>query len=193
MTASLDELLALLNSGEGAAVEEAFRHFEPFLRQVVRRHLPANLRHRFDSEDVVQSVWRSLLQGFQKNGRRFVDVDHLRAFLIHATRNRLVDRVRQHAPSVERERPLTHVSATELPTAREPRPSQQMQEAELWQRVLTLCPPEHQYVVRLKRDGCSLDEIAEQCGLHRDSVRRVLRTLARRLAFQPGAAPDAAE
>jgi RNA polymerase sigma-70 factor (ECF subfamily) len=189
VTDSPEKLLALLRSGDPAAVEETFRRFEPFLRQVVRRHLPTGLRTRFDSEDVVQSVWRSFLQGFQQSGRRFADVDHLRAFLIHATRNRLIDRVRQHGPAVEREQRLTDACQTELP-AREPRPSHHMREAELWQRVLALCPAEHRELIRLKRDGYSLEEIAQRCGLHRDSVRRVLRGLARRLAFEPALAPD---
>jgi hypothetical protein len=42
--------------------------------------------------------------------------------------------------------------------------------------------------VRLKRDGLSLDEIALRVGLHPDSVRRVLRALARRVAFRQSAA-----
>ena len=58
---------------------------------------------------------------------------------------------------------------------------QYVQREELWQRLLALCPPEHQELMRLKRDGLSLDEIAVQTGLHRDSVRRILRTLARPL------------
>jgi RNA polymerase sigma-70 factor (ECF subfamily) len=151
--------------------------------------LPPGLRARFDSEDVVQSVWRSLLQGFKQSGRRFADVDHLRAFLIHATRNRLLDRVRQHGRSVRRERPLTDLAVADLPTTREPRPSQRLQGEEMWERVLTLCPPEHLELVRLKRDGFSVDEIATRCGLHRDSIRRVLRTLARRLAFRYRTSP----
>jgi hypothetical protein len=38
--------------------------------------------------------------------------------------------------------------------------------------------------VVLRRQGHSLAEIAGQTGLHPDSVRRVLRTLARQLAFK---------
>jgi len=53
---SLDALLAKLNSGDARAAEEAFVAYEPYLRKVVRRLLPARLRTKFDSVDVVQSV-----------------------------------------------------------------------------------------------------------------------------------------
>ena len=35
----------------------------------------------------------------------------------------------------------------------------------------------------LKRNGYSLGNIVVRTGLHTDSIRRILRTLARRLAF----------
>jgi RNA polymerase sigma-70 factor (ECF subfamily) len=50
--------------------------------------------------------------------------------------------------------------------------------------MLALCPAEHQEVLRLKRQGLLLTEIADRTGLHEGSVRRILRTLARRLALQ---------
>jgi RNA polymerase sigma-70 factor (ECF subfamily) len=55
------------------------------------------------------------------------------------------------------------------------------QAEELWQRMLALCPPAHQQVLHLKREGLPLEEIAERTGLHVGSIRRILRTLARRL------------
>jgi DNA-binding IclR family transcriptional regulator len=38
--------------------------------------------------------------------------------------------------------------------------------------------------LQLRRDGYLLTEIAERTGLHCDSIRRILRTLARQLAFR---------
>jgi RNA polymerase sigma-70 factor (ECF subfamily) len=61
------------------------------------------------------------------------------------------------------------------------RPSQVAQADELWQRMLRLCPPAHHELLRLKRQGCSLAEIAERTGLHESSVRRILYELARRI------------
>src|SRR5215472_10438602 len=106
MNDSLDELLAQLSTGDMVAAGQLFLAFEPYLRKAVRRHFPANLRSKFDSADILQSVWADVLRGFRKAGWRFTDASHLRGFLFVATRNRLVDRVRQHQKAVRREEPL---------------------------------------------------------------------------------------
>src|SRR5258708_3187038 len=103
---SLDALLDKLCSGDMAAAEQVFLAYEPYLRKVVRRQLPARMRCKFDSIDVVQSVWRDMLHGFREAGWRFTNSNQLRAFLVKATRNRFIDRYRQHSTAVEREQPL---------------------------------------------------------------------------------------
>lgn len=190
----LDGLLEKLSSGDPAAAEQAFLAYEPYLRLVVRRQLPAWLRPKFDSVDVVQSVWADLLDGFRTAGWRFADSDHLRAFLVKVTRNRFIDRLRQHERAREREQPLYESTASEGATAHDPRPSQIAQAEDLWQQMLALCSPSHQEVLRLKREGLTLDEIAARTGMHPSSIRRILYDLARRLrARQQPAAPSPGE
>ena len=48
--------------------------------------------------------------------------------------------------------------------------------------MLTLCPVSHRDLLLMRRQGCSLAEIAQRTGLHESSVRRILYDLARRLA-----------
>src|SRR5688572_24090788 len=103
---SLDALLARLNSGDDAAAEQAFVAYEPYLRKVVRRLLPAALRAKFDSIDIVHSVYGDVLGAFRSGGMRFGTVAQLRAFLVKATRNRFIDRVRQHRTAIRVEQPL---------------------------------------------------------------------------------------
>jgi RNA polymerase sigma-70 factor (ECF subfamily) len=181
MNEPLDDLLVQLCSGDLAAAEQVFRTYEPYLRKVVRRRLPAPLRAKFDSVDILQSVWADVFRSFRDAGRRFVDADHLRAFLFIATRNRLIDRIRQHQRAVDREEPLGD-GARSLPSPK-PRPSEIAQAGDVWERILSCCPPEHHPIVRLRRQGFSLEEIGERTSRHPDSVRRILRSLARRLAF----------
>jgi RNA polymerase sigma-70 factor (ECF subfamily) len=188
----LENLLEQLNQGDAAAAGELFLAFEPYLRKAVRRRFPTTFRAKFDSSDILQSVWADVLRGFRRGGRRFVDVDHLRGFLFIATRNRLIDRLRQHQESVERERPLFQGPEQEHPLTPQPRPSEVAEVDDLWQRLLDLCPQAHRPLLILKRQGFSLAEIAARTGLHRDSVRRILRTLARRLAFQQNPRPKKA-
>jgi RNA polymerase sigma factor (sigma-70 family) len=177
-------LLEKLNSGDTAAAEEAFRAYGPYLRMIVRRQFSPRIRAKFDSVDVLQSVWAALLRGRQKGHWHFDDAAHLRAFLVKATRNHFLKHLRRHKTALERERPLAECNPDRLPPSSEPRPSQIAQAGELWERLLALCPPAHREILTLKEQGLSLDEIAARTGLHKGSVRRILYDLARRFACQ---------
>jgi RNA polymerase sigma-70 factor (ECF subfamily) len=185
----LDLVLQQLCSGDTDAAERVFREYEPFLRKVVRRHLHPRLRVKFDSADVVQSIWADLLVGFRGARWTFTSAAQLRAFLIKATHNRFLDRVRQSNPSLAREQPLELTAAERLPPAADARPSEMAQADDVWEKLLALCPPDHHEVLRLRRQGLSRGEIAARTGLHEGSVRRILRRVARQFAFA-GPLPD---
>jgi RNA polymerase sigma factor (sigma-70 family) len=180
-TDALENLLAELASGDDAAIEQAFVAFEPYLRMVVRRQLSADLRAKFDSVDIIQSVWVHILDGFREAGWRFENPAQLRAFLVRVTQNRFLDRVRQHQRKLRRERTLTPAGWDSLPSPRQPEPSEEAQAAELWERMVALCPPAHRPLLEFKRQGLSLAEIAARTGLHPSSVRRILYDLAKHL------------
>lgn len=182
---SLDSLLQKLNGCDDLAAEQAFVMYEPYLRKVVRRLLPARLRSKFDSIDVVQSVYGDVLSAFRSGGMRFTSVPQLRAFLIKATRNRFIDRLRQNQTAARLERPLADTEPLGLPVSPRPRPSEVAVVAELWQRMLDLCPPEHRRLLNLRRGGATAREIAAEVGIHEGSVRRVLRDLSIRMACSP--------
>jgi RNA polymerase sigma factor (sigma-70 family) len=179
---SLADVIDKLCRGDQGAAEKVFRAYEPFLRQVVRRQLGPNLRAKFDSVDIVQSVWADLLQGFRASAWSFHDTDRLKAFLVTATRHRFLDRARRHRAAAN-----TEVSGgvgsrldEEVPST-QPRPSQVLQADELWNRMLTECRPAHRELLLLKREGFTIAEIASRTGLHEDSIRRILRDLACRI------------
>jgi RNA polymerase sigma factor (sigma-70 family) len=180
----LQGLLQILSSGDHAAAQRAYAEYEPYLRKVVRRQLPSRLRAKFDSSDVVQSVWASLLGDVRRAGWRFPDAAHLRAFLVKATRNRFIDRLRQHKTALRLEQPLEKTHPEEMPPSSAPRPSEVAQAGELWDKMMTLCPPPHRQILELRRQRLSLKEIADRTGLHEGSVRRILRKLSRQLAME---------
>jgi RNA polymerase sigma-70 factor (ECF subfamily) len=188
---SLDALLDKLNGGDDGAADQVFLAYEPYLRKVVRRLLPAELRAKFDSIDVLQSVCGDVLVAFRAGGMRFNTAAQLRAFLIKATRNRFIDRVRQHQTAVRLERPLGDTEPRGMPRSTQPRPSESAAAEELWQRLLAMCPPEHHRLLRLRRSGATAGEIAAEVGMHEGSVRRVLRDLSVRLACAPAPAAPA--
>lgn len=179
-TENVESLLAKLSSGDSAAAEEVFRTYEPYLRVVVRRLLPARLRPKFDSVDVVQSVWVDVLHGLREANWQFKTAAELRAFLVKVTRNRFIDRIRQQRVPLKHQQALDEEVAT-VP-APEERPSEVVQARELWEQMVSICPPAHRDLLELKRQGHGLAEIAARTGLHESSVRRILYDLARRLA-----------
>jgi RNA polymerase sigma-70 factor (ECF subfamily) len=179
----LDLLLERLARGDAAAAEQVLAAYEPYLRALVRRALPGRLRAKFDSIDVVQSVWVHVLRALRAGAWEVGDRARLRALLATVARRRLVSRYRHHRTALEREQP-GGAEPDGLPAPHQARPSEVAQAGELWERMLALCPPEHHELLRLRRQGLLLDEIAARTGMHEGSVRRVLRRLARQLALE---------
>ena len=182
----IGELLGRVRVGDEAAAGELVRAFEPFLRGLVSRRLPDGARGRFDSADVVQSAWASLLGGLRDGRWQFADAAHLRGFLARVALCRLYDRARSALAQTGREEPLGE-RAGDLPGG-EHRPSEHARAGAAWDALLAACPPEHRPILHLRRLGHSCEEIGSRTGLHPGSVRRVLRHLARRVAFD-GADP----
>ncbi len=177
-----DELLERLARGEVAVAEELHAAYAAYLRTVIRRQLPGRLRTRFDSADVVQSVWVHVVRRLASSGWQVRNEFQLRALLAVIARRRLVSRARTHARTVPEENDGS-AALEARPAKGEPRPSEVAQAEELWERMLTLCPPEHHAILRLRREGLTLSEIAARTGLHEGSIRRILRRLARELAL----------
>lgn len=189
MTADTDDLLERLARGEVGAAEELFTAYAPYLRAVVRRQMASRLRAKFDSADVVQSVWVQVVRQLRRDGWRVGTEAELRALLATIARRRLIGRVRKDGRAADAETPDPVAVAT-APAHGEARPSQAAQAGDLWDKLLRLCPPEHHAVLRLRWDGLQLAEIAARTGLHEGSVRRILRNLFRDLARTEGGLPD---
>jgi RNA polymerase sigma-70 factor (ECF subfamily) len=185
-TAPLETLLEKLAIGDSDAAERVFRDYEPFLRAMVRRRLTPMLRAKFDSMDVVQSVWADVLEGYRKAGWQFSDQAHLRAFLARVTYNHFANLCRRNRAALEHEQAFREEGWPAEPATAQPRPSQVAQADELWNTLMDLCPPAHRAILELKGQGVPLAEIAERTGFHESSVRRILYDLAKRLAAARG-------
>jgi RNA polymerase sigma-70 factor (ECF subfamily) len=183
----LETLLRQMRAGDPRAAEQVLLAHEPLLRLIVRRHLSRRLRAKFDSLDVVQSVWVRVLHDFRQGGCRLESTAHLRNFLVRLTRNALTDRLRHYRASLAREQERAEDGAANLAAADQPRPSEVAQANELWRNLLAVCPPAHHELLRLRQQGLPIAAVAARTGLHEGSVRRILRQLARRLAFPAGA------
>jgi RNA polymerase sigma-70 factor (ECF subfamily) len=188
MAAPLESLLERLNAGDESAISELFEQHTPYLRVVISRYLSGRLRAKFDTADVLQSVWVDLVRGIRERSWRFETAEQLRHFLTTITRNRFLNRIRHLRRSLETETSLPQ-SAEQSPVCEEPHPSEIAQANDLWQRLLQTCPPEYHSLLRLRRDGLSPEEIGQHVGMHPGSVRRILSSLARRLASRERVQP----
>jgi RNA polymerase sigma factor (sigma-70 family) len=177
-----DALIDQLARGDMRAAGALFDQYAPYLRALVRRQLSDQLRAKFDSTDVVQSVWVQVVRRLGRDGWTVDDEARLRALLATIARRRLLTRVRQLGPDAAG--PPTGEEAEAVPDATQTRPSEVVQAEELWDTMLEMCPTEHHPVLLLRREGLPLTEIAARTGLHEGSVRRILRRLARELAMR---------
>jgi len=182
MEDSLDALLARVNAGDELAVKHMFFAFEPYMRMVIRRRISGPLRAKFDSADIVQSVWADFVDGMHEAKWTFDNLNQFRAFLVKMARNRLVDRLRTYRESLRRETALRTDSIEALTVDPCPRVSENFYADELWQQMVQACPAAHYELLMLKRQGASIAEIAKRTQLHQSSVRRILYDIARRVA-----------
>lgn len=182
MNDPLNILLDKLVHGDDAAASEVFVKYEPFLRMVVRKNLTPTLRTKFDSMDIVQSVWADLVHGFRDAGWRFTDVQHLQAFLVQLTKHRFIDRLRRHRTAMTLEKRYDQTRWENALLANDPRPDDFAQAEDLWKSIMRICPPEHREILQMKREGAANAEVAAQTGLHEGSVRRILCNVAQKLA-----------
>lgn len=188
-----DNLLEQLGNGDAEAAERVFRDYEPYLRMIVRRKLTPSLRSKFDSIDIVQSVWTHILEDFNAEGWRFRDSNHLRAFLARSTYNRFIDHCRRHRRELQLQHSPGSEEAFDYPDTRETRPSELAQADDLWKLLVKTCNPNHLHILELKRRGASLAEIAAKTGMHSSSIRRILYDLARRMAAPEGLASPSSD
>lgn len=185
LTPSVVELLIQrLNQGDTQAAEQLFIQFEPYLRMAVRRRIQPRYRAKFDSADIVQSVWANLLIDLRQSHRQFDNETHVRNFLNRVVLNKFNDRYRQHRREVEAQKALGESEMAALPSFDQARPSQVAQHDELWDQILQACPARHHQVLHLRREGLRHKEIAERTGLHASSVRRIFYEIAKQLKQQ---------
>jgi RNA polymerase sigma-70 factor (ECF subfamily) len=104
--------------------------------------------------------------------------------MVKVTRNRLVNRAERAA--LEADHAAAQKRQGHPDVSKEPAPADVVAAEDTWQRLLALCPPAHRDLLRLKRDGVSLDEIAARTGLHKSSVRRILYDLMHQFLARPG-------
>lgn len=186
----MESTIDLNDLSNDGALEQTFVQFEAYLRMTVRRQFSAAARAKFDSTDVVQTLWADLLDEARRHGRKFQSQEDLRRFLVKAARNRFIDNIRRHKTAIHREESMNPDELQRLTQRNCATPSESVHAEDVWNKMLSLCSPRHRELLTLRRQGLTSEEIARRTGMNDGSVRRVLCDLARRMASTSDGGPD---
>lgn len=170
-------LLDRARAGDGSARGQLVRRVEPLLRRFAHGRIPALLRHREDTADLVQHTWALVLERLdgieaREPGAFFA---YLRTVLINALRESL----RREAaapvavPAEQAEATLAMLPAAEVDPV----------DWIAYEQSLATLAPEHRGLVLMRFEfGMSYVEIAAEIGESADGVRMKLQRAIARMA-----------
>jgi RNA polymerase sigma factor (sigma-70 family) len=175
------DLIARVQAGDGDAAQQLYAEYGPHLLRAVRRRLHQRLRQKFDSLDFTQDVWASF---FVDNAGRFEisSPAQLANLLTTMARNKVAEMTRQrlmrHKHNINRELALDGIAGggDSFPAA-QPTPSQIVIGKEAWDQMLAGQPPVYRRILLLLRQGMNQDTIAEELGISKKMVQRVIRKI----------------
>jgi RNA polymerase sigma-70 factor (ECF subfamily) len=140
------------------------------------------MRSKFDSQDFVQDMWASFFTNIAQISR-FSTEEELIGFLIRIAGNKVADEYRKRFKTekhdINRERYLGDAfsSLTFEVVSPDPSPSAEAIANERWDQMLDRMPPVYKQILQLRRDGATMQEIADQIKVSERTVRRILKNL----------------
>lgn len=177
-------LMQRLHGGDHSAATAIYVRYADKLLGLARRQTPADLRMRFDPEDVVQSVFRTFFRRAAQGAYAVPAGDDLwKLFLVISLNKirRLGEFHRSGKRNVSRSSELTDpMSPKGEPLAEDSMRILEMTIVE----ILAESPDHVQQMVRLRIEGCEVAEIATRTGRSKRSVERVLQNFRESLARQ---------
>lgn len=192
------DLMARIKEGDQQAAWQLLDEYGTYLLHVIRRHLPAQLRSKYDSTDFFQNVWASF---FRKPDvfQRFDGPKDLLNYLRGMARNKLTMESRRRfgtakydvtrEASLDDPRPETSRTETmpslEPADSRQPAPSYVAMVREQWNQWMAKQSPQNQQIVDLRFRGASFDEIASQLKINERTARRIIDSLIHELSPAP--------
>lgn len=174
-----DSLFSRAKEGDQAAWEDLVAHCYERVRRVVRRNLDRPMRTLYDSTDIANDVFTSLVAECDRFN--FATIDELRAYLIDAAKKKVIDTYRrQHCGrrDVTKRRSIESpgdTSATFEPIGRDPTPSQNAVADEARELILSGETGLDQEILRLKAESFSNEEAAHRTGTHLRKVQRLVK------------------
>jgi len=181
---SSSDLIERWRDGDADAAALLYERYTNQLAQLVRNHLNQKLATRFDPEDVVQSVMRSMFRRTQAGSFEFDEDDDVWKLLVTIALNKVRNKARFNRAAKRDARRETSLNATEnsdewlVPKlGRVPDASTAVEFADLLEQF----EPRERDLLRLRLEGYSQDEIAEELGVTDRTIRRLLSRIRERL------------
>lgn len=176
------DLMDQVSQGSEEAAWQLVEQYGERVQRVVRCLLNRRLRSKFDSMDFVQLVWSSL---FRAKGSldRFDRPEELAAFLMTMARNKVGMEVRRRLMTtkynVNRETSLEtgkHGVQVEI-SGSTPEPIEVAIARERWEGIVEERPEQHRLIIKLRLQGYTHQQIADQADISERTVRRFLQKL----------------
>ena len=192
-TTQFEHLIDEVAAGSEAAVWQLAETYTPYIIRAVRLSLPPKLRQKFDSQDIAQTLWASILLG-GTDLHRLKSPENLIAFLARAAKNKVIDETRRfHTQkyNVAREEPLdsslaaAHRRVNYQPGplhSREPTPSKQISVRERWDRLVANASERDRQILKMRIAGRSFDDISVQVHVSSMTARRAIERLVTQLS-----------
>jgi RNA polymerase sigma factor (sigma-70 family) len=182
LTPEFRALLGRIKEGSQEAVQEFLQRYERPLYKVIRKRLAQRLRRQFDSDDLLQEVWKSFF-ALSPAELQFDTPEQLQAFLIEMACNKVVDAFRHRLETGKCNINMEHsldgsaggtVKGIAAPT---PTPSAVVMAEEEWERLIRNQPAHYRQILIGLRQGKTHQEIARELGVNERTVRRLVDKL----------------
>jgi RNA polymerase sigma-70 factor (ECF subfamily) len=194
VTAEFDQLMAAVRAGSEDAIWQLAETYTPYIIRAARVSLDRGVRSKLDSQDLVQTLWKSLLLK-RADLSRLKTPEELVAFLVRATKNKAIDKMRHfrtQGRDIRRETQLqncgtapndavVHRKRNEL-QARDPSPSSIAMVRERWKQIVSTASARDRQIYELRRNGAEFKTISIQLRIDESTARRVIQRLIEQLS-----------
>jgi RNA polymerase sigma-70 factor, ECF subfamily len=192
MSNSFVEFLEQLHShDDDAAARELFARFAHQLIALAQRHIGAELRHKVEAEDIVQSTYKSFFGRYGDGNLEVVNWNSLWGLLTLITVRKCAERAAYHRAECRdatRELSLAegHAARWQDPLGREPTPQEAAMLNETLHQLLADLDEEDRPILDLSLQGYSTREISERLGRAERTVRLLREGIRHRLERMQG-------
>lgn len=178
------QLMERLHGGDRDAATEIYTRYANRLLGVAQRNTPADLRTRFDPEDVVQSVFRTFFRRAEAGAYSVPEGDDLWKLFLVISLNK-IRRLGNFHRSAKRDVTKTTFVAESAEGPQEAQDSVRLLELTI-EELLAQCPEHARQMIRLRIEGCEVAEIATRTARSKRSVERVLQQFRQLLTKELG-------